>query len=61
MNYEDLLYIFLELVNLKIKIHLWMGRATIRMNFPKRSKVGEGSFAIQKFIMQILGTLNKAF
>ena len=32
-----------------------------RMNFRKSSKGGGGSFSIQKFMLQILGTINKAF
>ena len=32
-----------------------------QMNFRKSSKGGEGSFSIQKFTLQILGTLNRAF
>ena len=31
------------------------------MNFWKSAKAGEGSFSIQKFMLQILGTLNMAF
>ena len=31
-----------------------------RMNFRKSAK-GGGSFSIQKFMLQILGTLNRAF
>ena len=44
-------------------VFLGQGRVRLpnRMNFQKSANGGEGSFSIQKFMVQLLGNLNRAF